>query len=97
MYAGTTVEITNAATDFDGSVLTPTQVGAVTVVIHDAAGAVVLASTDMDWDDPRQLWAYLWQTDTTPTGTYTAKVTMVGVDGTESWEFLTIRLKKNKF
>jgi hypothetical protein len=101
-YAGDTIEITNSGTDWDGSVLTPVKIAQVTVTVMDGAATPntwVNAAT-MVYDPIRQLWVYLWNTNyatPVPAGNYTAKVIMIGVDSTEVFEFVKIKLKAPTF
>lgn len=96
-YLGETFEITNLATDFDATALTPSKVTGVTVEIVNAAASpvVVVANHAMTWDATRALWFYLWDTslNNVTIGSYTAKVTVVGLDGTKSFSYLKLSLK----
>lgn len=100
-YQGETFEITNAATDFDGTVLTPSMVTSVAVEIVDSAATpnVVLTTTAMTWDSARALWFYLWDTSQNDirVGNYQARVTVTGLDNTKSFNYLKLRLAAPRF
>jgi hypothetical protein len=101
LYAGETVEVTNAATDFDGATpITPTILGAgsMRIVIVDAATPpnTIVGSSNMAYDSVRALWFYMWATPGVA-GTYLAKVTATGADGSLAFNFLKIRLKAASF
>lgn len=96
-YTGESIEILNAATDFDGvTVLTPALITLVQVEVVDATLAIILANTTMIWDPDRSTWFYLWTAPMTA-GTYKAKITMTGVDTSLTWAYLTIRVKTKPF
>lgn len=101
-YVGETFEITNTALDFDTSALTPAQVTSVVVEVVNATTptSVQVATAAMTWDSARGLWFYLWNTAaaTPPApGSYIARVTLTGLDGTASFGYLKIRLKAPLF
>lgn len=99
MYAGETVEITSAITDFDGvTVVDNTVVASCSVEIVDSANNVVQATTNMVHSAPRSLWYFNWNTTSLEVGTYRAKVVATGVDPTQvNINYLTIRLKAQPF
>lgn len=100
IYAGETLVITHTA-QVDGVDLTNAEVDYVTIEIFDSAGDVI-EDGEMVWDAGQDRWEYVWVTNdgaATPTelesGTYRAKVTVVGLSGTENWEYKRIRLARN--
>jgi len=101
LYAGVTVEVTNAATDFDGTALTPVQIATATIEITDTSVPpnFYVDGDTVSWDPVRSLWYYLWMpaAPPVPAGTYWAKVIMTGVDGSVSFDFVAIRLRQPRF
>ena len=97
LYAGETVIVTHTAT-LNGTALTDADVSAVNIVIYDSDLEVVIAETTMDYISANSRWEYDWDTSpgATPvalsSGTYRAKCTVVGVDGSTNWEIKRIRL-----
>lgn len=97
MYAGETVVITHVATN-ETVELTDADVDAVYIEIFDSAGDVVVAETEMTWDDTQERWEYVWNTGgATPidSGSYRALCTIDGLGGTLNWEYKKIRLARN--
>jgi hypothetical protein len=105
LFSGETIELTNVVLDFDG--VTPvTDIslgdGTMTVSIIDSAVPpnTWVSAEEMTYDSVRALWSWLWITNGStpvPAGTYDAKVTMLGDDGTESFAFQKLRLKAPSF
>jgi len=100
LYAGETVIVTHTAS-LEGTPITGPEVSEVNIIIFDAAGSVVIAETTMTWVLANLRWEYEWDTSpgATPvnisSGTYRAKVTIVGVDQSTNWEYKRIRLANN--
>lgn len=94
LYAGEIAKIVHTATK-DGVALVPADVTSVTIIIYDAALAVVVAESTMTWDAAKLRWQYLWNTTGVVAGTYRAKVKITGVDTGSVWEYKRIRLARN--
>lgn len=95
LYAGETTRITTTATDFDGEALTDDNVSSATVTIYKKAdNTVVLPTTPMTYDTVDEQWFYDWDTDLISSGTYLAKVRLIGATF-DTWEFKRFRLSTN--
>jgi hypothetical protein len=96
-YAGERSLICHVATrDDTGEALTPDNVNAVLVTVWDSDRTVVVAETAMTWDEDTARWEYTWTTTGRPAGRYLTRVRVVGADGGSSWEYATMRLKRDK-
>lgn len=97
-YAGETIQIRVAGTDFDQStVLTDDEVTGMYVTIFDSAGLEALPLTAMAYDVDEAAWMYNWETTTNDAGSYRAKIEAFGQSATPqsySLEFARIRLAR---
>lgn len=100
LYAGETVIVTHTAS-LEGTAITGPEVTEVNIIIYDSTGAEVVSETAMTWVLANSRWEYEWDTSpgATPvnisSGTYRAKVTIVGTDASTNWEYKRIRLASN--
>jgi hypothetical protein len=98
LYTGETIVITQTAT-LDQVSVSNLDVSDVEITIFNADGDEVVSPQSMIWNTLRARWEYVWDTSPAdvalPVGAYRAKVKISGVDGSENWEYKTIRLKRN--
>jgi hypothetical protein len=94
MYAGETTTFKVSATQVDDSrtVLLDTDVTSTEIVILDANGTEVVASTPMVWDTTDQEWRYTWQT--TDPGKFVARLRLTGPTF-DVWEYQKVSIKVN--
>jgi len=92
-YAGAPHLLKVTASDFDSEVLTGPEAD-VSVVVVDSAGAVVLPTTPLVWNDTKNRWQYTWDTTGLPPGTYKARFDLVAADGLPTPAFSRIRLQR---
>ena len=101
LYAGETVVVTHTAS-FEGIALDNTDVTSVNVIVYNSDLEEVISEVAMTWSALNSRWEYQWDTTdgastpaALPSGTYRAKVTVTGIDGSENWEYKRIRLANN--
>jgi hypothetical protein len=95
LYAGETTRITSTAEDFDGTPLTDANVSSATVTIYKKSdNSIILPTANMVYSDDDAQWFYDWDTDAVSSGTYLAKVRLVGATF-DTWEFKRFRLSTN--
>lgn len=97
VYAGETVQIRVAATDFDAS--TPLDGGdiSVFVTIYDSVPEEVLPEVEMGYDLDDEAFLYAWDTAGLAPGSYRARIEALGQQATPqsvSLEYKRIRLAR---
>src|SRR5438552_2436643 len=81
LYAGETCRLKCIATDFDGTILTNTEVMSARVTVYRKSDSVVIFSDNLQYDSSDKSFIYDWQTGgATPAdaGNYIAKMVFVG-------------------
>jgi hypothetical protein len=94
-YAGETLQLTLVPKDFDGTVMTDTDVLLVDVIGYNEAGTAVLPSSAMTWDAVDQMWTFIWETTGLGVGPYEVRFTVTDLAGRLSWEWRRVRLLEN--
>lgn len=105
IYTGETVRVRTSATGYNGAAITEDDVTDVTMEFFDSTGEslfTVSTASGVTYDTLNGRWYYDWHTDIgvqaspVPTvGAYKVKVYYHGGTAFDSWEYLTVRLKRN--
>lgn len=93
-YAGEFIQIRDVPKDVDQKTILTDADGLETITIWAADGTVVVDEEPMTWVPDSQMWVYNWNSPST-FGAYQARLTFTG-DDKPSWEYKTIRLRKDK-
>lgn len=99
-YAGDAIEVTATGTDFDGATqLTPTSVTRLSIEIaaRTTPPTVVVPEVTMSWDATHLNWYYLWNSTSSNTGNFQAKITIYALDGSVNFDYQTFRLAPAPF
>lgn len=96
-YVGEEVRIKATATGYAGEALTDESVTNALITILNKDKTVLVDDQPMSWNDTETPphWEYLWNTAGLEAGTYRYRVTVVGIDGSLTWEWRRTRFAKN--
>lgn len=92
-YEGETIRIVATVTDFDGNVLTDTDVTSAQVNLYDGSGNYVFQNQDLTWDTTQTYWYYDWQNSLT--GNWIAQCIFIG-SVFEVYNYVNVKVRAPK-